>query len=207
MPDSPVAHLIPHTIASLRFEPLVSVLDQLQNHSSQFFHHHAPYLAGKLDHALAQGSTLSANFPLMNPLHAILIAGAYLAMIFFGNMIMRNFSPFTPKAFQLLHNLVLTSLSAWLTIEVFYQSHIANGFTHRRNPFGDDPAQIGLARVLWVFFFSKILDFGDTLIMVLKKSTRQMTFFTYLSSLLCLSHLVDGYLFWSRRRCCVGGFA
>jgi len=189
MPDSPVALLIQNAVASLRFEPVVQVLDQIQNRTREFALEYDPLVVEKADYALAQGSALSADFPIMNPFHAVVIALAYLGMIFFGNQIMKNFAPFSPKAFQLFHNLVLTILSAWLTVEVFYHSHIVHGFTHRRNPFGDDPAQIGLARVLWVFYFSKILDFGDTLIMVLKKSTRQMTF-------LHIYHHTSVFLIW-----------
>jgi elongation of very long chain fatty acids protein 4 len=41
---------------------------------------------------------------------------------------------------------------------------------------GFNPSEKGMAFVIWLFYVSKYVEFGDTLIMVAKGNTRQISF-------------------------------
>ena len=40
----------------------------------------------------------------------------------------------------------------------------------------NNPLELRVAKVLWWYFFSKLIEFGDTILMVLRKKDRQITF-------------------------------
>lgn len=89
---------------------------------------------------------------------------------------MKNFRPLNLKTFQVVYNGFLVLLSLWLLISCILHSVVLNNFGFRDNPLDTSPRGVGLSRILWVFFWSKAIEFMDTFIMVLKKSDRQITF-------------------------------
>jgi len=132
-------------------------------------------LLGTYDTSLKTGDSLSKQFPLMNPFHVFLIIMAYLTIVYFGKFIMSfKKEPFQPKLLQILHNSMMVAVSLFLTYEATVQSLgkgyslFGNGVRHKSGA--------ALARIIWIFYFSKILEFIDTFIMVLKKSDRQISF-------------------------------
>jgi len=138
--------------------------------------------------ALDAGNPHSKTMPLMNPFHAILVAIAYLLIIFLGRIVMKNRKRFDLKYFSLLHNGFLILLSAYMCFESLRQAILGN-YTLWGN--GVDPSAKGIpmARVLWLFYFSKPLEFIDTFIMVLKKNDRQISF-------LHIYHHVTIFIIW-----------
>ncbi|KXS18081.1 long chain polyunsaturated fatty acid elongation enzyme [Gonapodya prolifera JEL478] len=119
----------------------------------------------------------SAETPLMDIFDAVLIPVLYLAAVKVGNRLMRDRKPFSMKTFGMLHNLFSMALSLYLSVAIFYEAF----WVHRHSLIGgnavdESPSGARLAELFWVFYFSKLPEFNDTLIMVLKKSTRQITF-------------------------------
>jgi len=139
-------------------------------------------------HAMDLGNPHSKRFPLMNPFHAILIVVGYLVIVFLGISIMKNRKSFTLFGFSLFHNGMLVLLSGYMCFEILGQSRL-NNFSLFGN--GVDPTSKGLdlAKILWLFYFSKIIEFTDTYIMVLKKNNRQVSF-------LHVYHHVSTFLIW-----------
>jgi len=134
-----------------------------------------PSILQQYELALSHQNTLSKDFPLMNPFHVILITLAYIVSIFVGRSIMQNRQRFELKTFSLLHNAVLILLSLYMCVETLRQAMILE-YSIFGNGAEPVPKAMPLARVLWVFYFSKILEFVDTWIMILNKNDRQISF-------------------------------
>jgi len=150
---------------------LVNPIEQSIRHAVKDVNPHA---LREYDRFLKTGDTLSKNFPLMNPFYVVLILVAYLAMIFVGKLLMKlKKEPFKPRFFQIIHNAFLTLVSAFMAFECIHQAYV-NKYSLFQNPMNH--SEKAMARIVWIFYFSKILEFGDTLIMVLKKSDRQISF-------------------------------
>jgi len=139
-------------------------------------------------HALLDGNPHTKNFPIMNPFHAILITIAYLIIVFGGMQIMKNCKRFELFWFSLLHNGFLVILSSYMCYEIINQALIGK-YTLFGNGIDTTAAGLPMARVIWLFYISKPIEFIDTFIMVLKKNNRQVSF-------LHVYHHVATFLIW-----------
>jgi len=115
------------------------------------------------------------DLPLMNPFHVVLIVLGYFIAVFVGKAVMKNREKFELKTFSLVHNCFLIILSAYMAIEVVRQA-LLNNYSLFGNPLDVAPKGIGMTRVLWLFYFSKTIEFIDTGIMIMKKNFHQVTF-------------------------------
>ncbi|KAF9430178.1 hypothetical protein BGZ76_000936 [Entomortierella beljakovae] len=120
-------------------------------------------------------SPLSHHLPLMNPFHVLLITLGYLITVFVGMQIMKNFERFEVKTFSLLHNFVLVSVSAYMCGGVLFEAYKGN-YTLFENVADHSSKGLPMAKMIWLFYFSKTMEFIDTMIMVLKKNNRQISF-------------------------------
>ena len=108
--------------------------------------------------------------------HMLLVVGGYLLLIPTLAVLMKlRGKPFRPTGLATLHNLTLTLLSLYMFIEIVRQA-----VTQRYSLFGNGvdhgAAGYGMARVLHLFYLSKVLEFIDTCIMCLKMNFHQVTF-------------------------------
>jgi len=124
---------------------------------------------------LAEGNPYTKHWPLMNPFHVILISIGYLALVFGGMQIMKNRKKFDLHYFSLLHNGFLVMLSTYMCYETIHQALAAN-YHLFGNGVDTTPSGLPMARVLWIFYISKPIEFIDTFIMVLKKNFHQVSF-------------------------------
>ncbi|KAF9908408.1 hypothetical protein EC991_009863 [Linnemannia zychae] len=131
-------------------------------------HHYRAFLT-------AVESPLAAQLPLMNPFHVVLIVLAYLAAVFVGMQIMKNFNRFEVKTFSLFHNFALVSISAYMCFGILYEAYQAK-YGLFENLADHTSKGFPMAKMIWLFYFSKIMEFVDTMIMVLKKNNRQISF-------------------------------
>jgi len=125
--------------------------------------------------AIENGNPHSKTFPLMNPFHAILVTIAYLIIIFVGQQIMANRKKFEVQLFSLIHNGGMVLLNAYMCFEIL-RCALTSNFTLFGNGVDSSANGLPLARVLWLFYFSKPIEFIDTIIMVLKKNNHQVSF-------------------------------
>jgi len=115
----------------------------------------------------------SKFLPLMNPFSVVLIVLGYLLSILILKKIMQNRQKFELKTFTMIHNAVLILLSLYMFVETIRQA-LLNNFSILGNHLQEGTFE--LSRVLWIFYFSKVIEFVDTWIMILKKNERQITF-------------------------------
>lgn len=131
----------------------------------------------KFDAFLSGIHPLSKDLPLMNPFRVLFIIFAYFASILLGIVLVSLLKPgkegFKPKPLQILHNLLLVLVSAFMMTETLRQWYL-NGM----KLFGNSIllSAVDLANITCIFYLSKILEFMDTIIMVLKKNHRQISF-------------------------------
>jgi len=125
--------------------------------------------------AIANGNPHSKTFPLMNPFQASLVAIGYLVIIFFGTMIMKNSKKFELQWFSLLHNGMMVVINAYMCYEIIHQALLSE-FHLFGNGVDTSVNGLPLAKVLWLFYFSKPIEFIDTFIMILKKNFHQVSF-------------------------------
>nr|XP_031543965.1 elongation of very long chain fatty acids protein 2 isoform X3 [Vicugna pacos] len=89
-------------------------------------------------------------FMLDSCLPTFLFTVLYLLSIWLGNKYMKNRPALPLRGVLTLYNLGITLLSAYMLVEV--------------------------AKVLWWYYFSKLIEFLDTIFFVLRKKTSQITF-------------------------------
>lgn len=96
---------------------------------------------------------------------------------------MKHRKPVNVKSFAVVHNAVMFALSLYMVIETCVQSYHTFGWGTKLAPWGNvaedpsrpfSPSGYRLARVLWIHYLSKVYEFTDTLIMILKKNDRQV---------------------------------
>ena len=91
--------------------------------------------------------------------------------------------PISAKAIypvSFVYNVVQIFLCAYMSVEALFLMY-REGFTFfpypKCNPF--NAANPPIAKLLWLFYVSKILDFVDTVTIVLKQSWKQLSFLHY----------------------------
>ncbi|KAG0229892.1 hypothetical protein BGW42_001293 [Actinomortierella wolfii] len=120
-------------------------------------------------------SPLARELPLMNPFHVLLLVLGYFGAIIVGMQIMKHLPRFEVKTFSLFHNFCMVSLSAYMAVGILYQAFLAK-YSLFENLADHTLAGLPMAKMIWLFYFSKILEFIDTMIMVVKKNNRQISF-------------------------------
>jgi len=139
-------------------------------------------------HILDTFCPISKNFPLTNPITVAFITIGYLVLVYGGMAFMKNRQKFELFWFSLLHNGFLVSLSAYMCYETIHQAIRAN-YTFFGNGVDISPSGLPMARIIWLFYISKPIEFIDTFIMVLKKNFHQVSF-------LHVYHHVATFLIW-----------
>eukprot|EP01133_Synstelium_polycarpum_P016847 gene16847-20031_t len=100
---------------------------------------------------------------------------AYITFVLIGKRVMAHQKPFDLKYPLIAHNLILCLISLYITIETAYQAY-SNDYSLVCMPVDYSPKGLGMAKVLWLFFFSKTIELMDTVFMVLRKKLDQITF-------------------------------
>ncbi|KAI8619711.1 GNS1/SUR4 family-domain-containing protein [Chytriomyces sp. MP71] len=102
------------------------------------------------------------KLPFMNPVHVALTIACYLAIIVAGTTVMRSLPRFEIKTFALCHNLFLTSLSAYMCFKLCMEAW-RNNYRVLGNPVDDSPNGWPMAKLVWLFYESKVTEFVDTI--------------------------------------------
>ncbi|KAK3245348.1 hypothetical protein CYMTET_45078 [Cymbomonas tetramitiformis] len=116
------------------------------------------------------------------------ISAVYILGIPIGMSIMKDREPFKLKAFSLFHNFFLFTLSMYMTVETLRQAYLNFGWSTnftifcnsveqpQQTPTGFSESGEALATILWIHYISKAYEFFDTVIMIMKKNNRQVSF-------------------------------
>eukprot|EP00803_Ostreobium_quekettii_P001052 evm.model.scf_822.9 EVM.evm.TU.scf_822.9 scf_822:45700-48701(+) len=137
-------------------------------------------------HEIRNPSPLTSNLPFVSsPAPMVTAWIVYLLTVFMGLAFWRSGAgerlraarggkdPAWIRAVVQAHNLVLIALSAYMFATVVWQAW-ANGYAFWGTGYSDKEA--GMARIIYIFFVSKIYEFFDTMVMLLKGNTHQVSF-------------------------------
>ena len=114
------------------------------------------------------------GMPLTDIKTAVTIALSYLAFVFIGKKMMEKRQAFNLYPLQFVYNIVQIALCSYMCIEAGLQAY-RNGYTLLpcENFSYENPP---LGNVLWLFYVSKVLDFMDTVFIILRKKSDQLSF-------------------------------
>jgi elongation of very long chain fatty acids protein 4 len=128
---------------------------------------------------LAQ-TNVTKGLPLVDsPTPIVIGLTSYLTFVFTGLFVLKAFNlkprakePFILQVFVVFHNTVCFLLSLYMCLGIIRQA-ILDKFTLWGNPY--KPTQVKMAHFLYIFYMSKYIEYLDTVIMILRHSTRQIT--------------------------------
>eukprot|EP01040_Poterioochromonas_malhamensis_P009580 gene9580-10400_t len=116
-----------------------------------------------------------SSWPLAKFEDAALIAIGYLVFVILGQLIM----PYLPSVkglypFKFAYNMIQVMLCSYMCIEAGVRAYSAGYTLLPCNPFNQSNPPIGF--IIYVFYLSKILDFLDTVFIILEKRWKQLSF-------------------------------
>ncbi|XP_033010449.1 elongation of very long chain fatty acids protein 2 isoform X1 [Lacerta agilis] len=101
---------------------------------------------------------------------------AYLLFIWLGTTFMKNRPALSLRGLLILYNLGVTMLSFYMLIELILATWEGGYNLQCQNLTSAGEADIRVAKVLWWYYFSKVIEFADTMFFVLRKKNSQITF-------------------------------
>lgn len=108
-----------------------------------------------------------------------ILTSLYIIFVIMGPRIMKNRQPLDLKWFLVLYNLGLVALSLYMFIEMILSvldakyDMLCAEFNEKNMT---KPEDLRVANVLWWYFFSKAIEFMDTVLMIVRKKNEQITF-------------------------------
>lgn len=130
------------------------------------------YVSEIWDH---EGDKRLAHYPFMQsgPWSVLLLISAYLYFVkIYGPRLMRDRQPIHVRELMLVYNFLMVLVSGWMFYEgcIFLNFGLdAWGCPRRADYTTEDPATRRFLFVAWLFFFTKLIEFADTIFMVLRK--------------------------------------
>ncbi|RWS17659.1 elongation of very long chain fatty acids protein 4-like protein, partial [Dinothrombium tinctorium] len=125
----------------------------------------------KLDPRVENWLLMSSPFP------TLVFLALYLAMIKYGPIYMSKRKAFKLKWLLVVYNFGITMLNAWIAFELLYCGLKRNyNFICQLVDTSDDEYEVRIARAIWWYYFSKLIEFMDTFFFIVRKKTRQLTF-------------------------------
>ncbi|XP_069476815.1 very long chain fatty acid elongase 2 [Ambystoma mexicanum] len=100
----------------------------------------------------------------------------YLISIWLGTKYMKNRPAMSLRGHLIVYNLGVTLLSLYMLIELILSTYQGRYNLQCQNLDSSGDADIRVAKVLWWYYFSKVIEFMDTLFFVFRKKNSQITF-------------------------------
>ncbi|XP_053105466.1 elongation of very long chain fatty acids protein 2 isoform X1 [Hemicordylus capensis] len=115
-------------------------------------------------------------FMLDSYLPTLSLTVAYLLFIWLGTTFMKNRPALSLRGLLIVYNLGVTILSFYMLIELILATWEGGYNLQCQNLTSAGEADIRVAKVLWWYYFSKVIEFADTVFFVLRKKNSQITF-------------------------------
>ncbi|XP_050443774.1 elongation of very long chain fatty acids protein 4-like isoform X2 [Adelges cooleyi] len=112
-----------------------------------------------------------------SPVPTLTYISIYLIIVYLGPKCMKNKKPFKLTSLLITYNVLMTLLNLYIAIEILitssrlHYSYICQPLTFINNIF-----EYRLLNAIWWYYFSKLLEFSDTIFFILRKKDRQLTF-------------------------------
>ncbi|XP_031639666.1 elongation of very long chain fatty acids protein 4-like [Contarinia nasturtii] len=112
-----------------------------------------------------------------SPFPTLAITLGYLLTVWIGPRIMRNRKPFELKQTLLTYNLAMSVLNFYIAFELLVAS-ISLKYNYLCQPYKPiySTGELRITNAVWWFYFSKCIEFCDSLFFVLRKKDLQLSF-------------------------------
>jgi len=112
------------------------------------------------------------NWPVMDVRLVTAICVGYVVFIIIGKWVMEKQKAFDLRFIRVIHNAIMTGINFYMVVEILIQASKTSWY----GPIYRSERGLGMARILWIFYVSKVLEFNDTVIMIFRKSFNQISF-------------------------------
>lgn len=133
-------------------------VEQLRSFASEYTHPYAQAL------------------PLMDPVSLSFLLVAYFVGLAAFFVIGRLTGRLELRAFGILYNFVCVIVSLYMSVGLGWEAYNSFGSLWNNPVDATHPRAFSIRNILWVFYISKLLEYTDTYIMVLKHNYRQVSF-------------------------------
>ncbi|XP_042216495.1 elongation of very long chain fatty acids protein 4-like isoform X2 [Homarus americanus] len=118
------------------------------------------------------------DWPLMSsPLPTLGFMTAYLTMVKIGPKIMASRPALQLRIPLIIYNLAVMLLNLYIGVELAVVSvRLQYSWFCQPVDYSTNPDEMRIAAALWWYYFSKLVEFTDTLFFILRKKTNQLTF-------------------------------
>jgi len=105
------------------------------------------------------------------------LTALYLFVVYAGQRVMAHREPFKFHYTLTVYNLALVALNFHIFYELLTASWSLNySYSCQLVSYTDDPNEMRIAKALWWYYFSKLVEFLDTIFFVLRKKNNQISF-------------------------------
>lgn len=127
-----------------------------------------------------EGDNRIVHYPMMSsgPWSVLTAIAIYLYIVkIYGPQVMKNRSAYKIRDIMVCYNFLMVFLSGWMFYEGsrFLKFGLDTWGCPKVNYGAEDPATRRFLFVAWLFFFSKIIEFSDTIFMILRKKYDHVT--------------------------------
>ncbi|KAK6491878.1 elongation of very long chain fatty acids protein 2-like [Huso huso] len=143
--------------------------EQLEAFDKQF-NGFLDYLFGPRDTRVRGWFMLDSCLPTMS------LTLLYLLIVWLGTIYMKNRPAYSLKGVLIAYNFSVTMLSLYMLIELIASTWEGAYNLQCQNLHSAGEADTRVAKVLWWYYFSKLIEFLDTIFFVLRKKNNQITF-------------------------------
>jgi len=112
------------------------------------------------------------HLPLMDLWTMLGICASYVIFVLVGIPLAKSLPKMELKFLRVVHNSFLTVFNFYMCVEMLIQAHNTSWY----GPLFRDERGLGMAKVIWLYYISKIVEFGDTAIMIFRHSFSQVSF-------------------------------
>lgn len=158
---------------------LSPLLDPIQSRLAAEIEKLAPSLYQSAERYLVGNKSIHAHqLPLLNPLQVVFLILCYMVIVFGGKFVMKNFvgQRLNVKLISNVHNGFLVWLSGYMAMTIAWEAWVNRRYSLFDNPAETSRESFQLAKYIWLFYFSKVFEFVDTFIMVMKMNFHQISF-------------------------------
>eukprot|EP01101_Sappina_pedata_P002597 TRINITY_DN12823_c0_g1_i1.p1 TRINITY_DN12823_c0_g1~~TRINITY_DN12823_c0_g1_i1.p1 ORF type:complete len:313 (+),score=136.17 TRINITY_DN12823_c0_g1_i1:131-1069(+) len=194
-----------NAVSSLQCHEAKTRLDLLHDTVVQTLENINFKLVEKTNVILSQGNNETADYPLMAPFTHFLVAYGYFVLFLVGLVLVRALplkkldTIFNPL--QLVFNIAMAIFSFWIAAETYFQAFVANDFSAVGNTVSTESQFLPIAKIIWVFYFAKMIEMIDTVFLILRGNRCRLTPYHF------YRHLSMFTVFWIITYFCPGGDA
>lgn len=153
-----------------------TIIDFMKRLDFTISHDYASKFDSWYESAMGSQHSYSKGMPFMAPHVALTMVLCYLAFVFIGVQIVKRSGGIKVKPIMRLYNLFMVLLSFYMgskSIQLAIHSHPGKVFCLR---LAKDGLGHEMARLSWLFTYSKVIEFLDTVFMIVECRLRQISF-------------------------------